>query len=74
MPSHSERKGTELPPDVTPIDVIGNDFADKQTDLAAIDHVINLNASACVLWYCSLASRIQKRNVCIMASLEARKM
>ena len=73
MPSHSERKGIELPPDVTPIDVIGNDFADKQADLAAIDHVIDLNASACVLWYSNLAARIQKRNVCIMASLEARK-
>ena len=26
MPSHSPHKGTELPPDVSPMDVIGNDF------------------------------------------------
>ena len=73
MPSHSERKGIDLPPEVTPLDVKGNDFADKQADLAAEEHVINLNASSVVLNYSSLAQRIQKRNVCIMASLGARK-
>ena len=40
MPSHSAQKGIELPPDVSPMDVIGNDFADKQADLAAAYHVI----------------------------------
>ena len=73
MPSHSERKGIDLPPEVTPLDVKGNDFADKQADLAAEEHVINLNASSVVLNYSSLAQRIQKRNVCIMASFDARK-
>ena len=51
MPSHSAQKGTELPPDVSPMDVIGNDFADKQADLAAAYHVISLNASSIALWY-----------------------
>jgi len=73
MPTHSVQKGTELPPDVSPLDVIGNDFADKQADLAAAYHVISLNASSIALWYGCLAWRIQRRNVCILASLEARK-
>ena len=73
MPSHSAQKGTELPPDVSPLDVIGNDFADKQADLAAAYHVISLNASSVALWYGCLAYRIQRRNVCILASLDARK-
>ena len=58
MPSHSAQKGTELPPDVFPMDVIGNDFADKQADLAAAYHVISLNASSIALWYGCLAWRI----------------
>ena len=73
MPSHSAQKGTELPPDVSPLDVIGDDFADKQADLAAAFHVISFNASSISLWYGCLAWRIQRRNVCILASLEARK-
>ena len=59
MPSHSAQKGTELPLDVSPMD-IGNDFADKQADLAAAYHVISLNASSIALWYGCLAWRIQK--------------
>ena len=47
-------------------------MADNQAELAADEHVINLNASSVVLNY-SLAVRIQKRSVCIMASLDARK-
>ena len=73
MPSHMEQKGIERPPDVSPNDVIGNNFADKQAELAAAYHVISLNASSVALWYGCLAHRIQRRNVCIMASLDARK-
>ena len=73
MPSHSERKGSDLPPEVTPLDVKGNQLADNQAELAAEEHVINMNASSVVRNYSSLAQRIQKRNVCIMASLDARK-
>ena len=59
MPSHSPQKGTELPPDISPMDVIGNSFADKQADLAAAYHVISLNASCIALWYGCLAWRIK---------------
>ena len=73
LPSHSAQKDSELPPDVSPMDVIGKDFADKQADLGAAYHVISFKASSIALWYVCLAWRIQRRNVCILASLEARK-
>jgi hypothetical protein len=73
MPNHSALKGIDVPPDVSELDIIGNSFADDQAGFAAEAHVINLNASSVVLWYSFLATRIQKRNVCILASFDARK-
>jgi hypothetical protein len=74
MPSHLDESDLHwLPPDISALDLKGNDFADKQADVAATAHVINLNASSHILWYANQVMRIQKRLVCIMCSLDARK-
>ena len=72
MPSHTI-PGDDLPPGVSALDVAGNDFADKQAEVAAKQFVVSLNMSTHVLWFLNLASRIQRRLVHIMCSLEARK-
>ena len=47
MPSHLDETDLHwLPPDITALDLEGNDFADKQ---AAVNHVIDLNASSQIL-------------------------
>jgi hypothetical protein len=72
MPSHL-KVTDELPPGVTRLDVIGNDFADKEAGKAAIKHGVDLNASVNVLYYRNLARRIQQRIVAIIQSLDKRK-
>ena len=72
MPSHTE-PGDDLSSGVSALDVIGNDFADKQAEVAAKQHVVSSNMSSHVLWFLNLASRIQRRLVHIMCSLDVRK-
>merc|ERR1711965_260158 len=73
MPSHLDIEDLNwLPSDISALDLKGNEFADKQADKAAENHLVDLNASSHYLWYINLAQQIQRRLVVIMCSLTSR--
>ena len=59
-------------PDVTRIDILANDCADKEAGLAADAHEVSKNYATSVIYYYHLVRRIQKRLVCIANHLPRR--
>ena len=73
MPSHSDKKPGPLPSDVTPLDVLGNAFADKFADEAATPVQVSLNVGRKCIHFYNLVKKIQHRIAAIMSNLPDRK-
>ena len=75
MPAHL-KSGDPRPAGISELDVVGNDFADKQAGMAAHQHAVPLNVSATHIYYYyyySLVRKIQRRIIDIIISMPHRK-
>ena len=71
MPSHL-KPADERPSDVTPRDLIGNEFADTHAKIIAKARCIDLNVSSNVVYHHNLVRRIQRRHATIIMNLPYR--
>ena len=68
MPSHLLPYDVR-PPGVSDLDVIGNNFADKEAGKAAESYCVELNASSQFFHWRNLAGRVQRRMAAIIQNL-----